>query len=65
MNYQVIVGNVGTVYDGDDRGPAEAAFDRYSEMADISTGSRCYGESVVLMVDGDIAREHASTRDAD
>ncbi len=65
MLYEVIVGNIGTVYSGEDHAAAEAAYNRYSEMADISPGSRCYGETITLIVDGEISSEHHGTMDAD
>jgi hypothetical protein len=65
MLYEVIVGNIDTVYSGDDAGLASAKYDRYCEMADISQGSRCYGETVTIMIDGEMWKEHTGIRDAD
>jgi hypothetical protein len=56
--YQVIVGNVGTVYDGDDK---EQALRDYRECVSISKDSevgRMAGEQVTLFEDGEILKEH-------
>lgn len=57
--YQVVVGNVGTVYNGDDREEAERVFHTYRE-ASVSqeVASRASGEPVTLFCDGEIEREH-------
>jgi hypothetical protein len=55
--FQVIVGNVGTVYDGDDEAQAIVEHSQYCVSSRVSSG-RCAGESVVLMKDGDIEKEH-------
>lgn len=61
MDYQVIVGNVGTVYSGPDKTVAEAAYAYYREMSCSSKGARCYLEDVTLMVDGEPTLEHFGT----
>jgi hypothetical protein len=48
--YQVIVGNVGTVYDGDSRDNAHLAFEEYVAQSRNGYG-RAAGESVALMLD--------------
>jgi len=50
--YQVIVGNIGTVYAGDDLTEAKEYFKEYYEQSKDGYG-RAGGESVTLMVDGE------------
>lgn len=58
VNWQVIVGNVGTVYDGPSRRDAYATFNSY--RADSKSGrGRAAGEPVTLMRGGDVFREHS------
>ncbi len=54
--YEVVVGNVGTVYTG---GCVEAnkTYAAYVEQSKNGSGS-AYGESVFLLRDGDIRKEH-------
>ena len=58
--YQVIVGNLGTVYEGDDRIVALGKYATY--VSNSKTGyegvGRCTGESVTLMEDGEPEKEH-------
>ena len=63
-SYQVIVSNVGQVYDGHSKLEARRV---YREYVQLSTGkvvghdgsnTRAYGESVTLMVNGDIFQEY-------
>jgi len=56
-NWQVIVGNVGTVYDGTSETAARLNFKEYREIADGTRG-RAAGESVYLMCDGHEIDEH-------
>lgn len=56
--YEVIVGNVGTVYRGDSASDAETAFADYVNLSKTIRSGRASGESVTLMCNGDIAREH-------
>jgi hypothetical protein len=61
--YQVIVGNVGTVYDGDDK---EQALREYRECVSISKESevgRMADEEVTLFEDGEILKEHCPNED--
>jgi hypothetical protein len=51
--YSVIVGNLGTVYDGDDFAEAERAYDEYVEMSHSQYG-RIASEEVVLMANGEV-----------
>ena len=54
---QVIVGNIGTVYDGPYGVDADRAFHEYREQSRSGYG-RAGGESVTLMCNGEILREH-------
>jgi hypothetical protein len=54
--WEVIVGNVGTVYSGSDESEARAKFASYVETSKSGVG-RAGGESVTLMKDSDIAEE--------
>ena len=56
--YEVIVGNVGSVYHGKSRTTALAIYESYVEISKEHVGARCYGEDVILLVDGEIEREH-------
>ena len=57
--YEVIVGNVGSVYHGKSRTTALATYVSYVEISKEHDGARCYGEDVTLFVDGEIVREHS------
>jgi len=54
--YEVIVGNVGSVYEGSDPKEANEIYDHYIEYRDV-VGARCHGEAVVLMVNGEPEKE--------
>jgi hypothetical protein len=54
--FEVIVGNVGTVYDGRYSHMAYQAFEEYRELSRRGEG-RPAGEPVVLMADGEIRLE--------
>ncbi len=56
--YEVIVGNVGSVYHGRSRVKALATYVAYVTISKDQSGARCYGEDVTLLVDGEIDREH-------
>lgn len=60
--YQVIVGNVGTVYSGKNKVKAEKTYDTYKAISIAGVG-RAGGEDVTLMVtegdNQDIVKEHA------
>ncbi len=49
-NYQVIVGNIGTVYDDTDLKAAQAVFDEYVEQSRNNYG-RASGEDVTMLCD--------------
>ncbi len=56
--YEVIVGNVGSVFYGRSRVKALANYEAYVEISKEHDGARCYGEDVTLLVDGEIEQEH-------
>ena len=60
--YQIIVGNVGTAYDGDDGAAADAIFREYVRASCDGIG-RAAGESVTMMDGGEIVREHVGALD--
>lgn len=55
--YEVIVGNVGSVYYGKDKAKAEKAYAEYVEQSNRLLG-RAGGEEVTMMVDGEPEKEH-------
>lgn len=57
-HHEVIVGNIGKVYDGRGRKEAEGIFDEYCIQSRRKTG-RASGEDVTWMVDDDIHRENS------
>jgi transcriptional regulator of NAD metabolism len=59
-NYQVIVGNIGTVYDG---GSKVIAFETYKEyvLQSKTAHMRASGETVVLLANGEIEKEHVGS----
>ncbi len=60
--YEVVVGNIGTVYSGHSQSEANAKFDFY--VADSKTGiGRSGGESVYLMEDCEPVREYQGPAD--
>ena len=60
--YEVIVGNVGTVYDGSGKVAAKTTYLRYVKVS-LSGAGRAGGEGVVLMEDGEIIAEHYGEND--
>lgn len=56
-NCEVIVGNLGIVYDGNDAEDAQREFDEYVRMSKTGRG-RAGGEGVVLLANGDVVEEH-------
>ena len=56
MRYEVIVGNIGTVYDGNDLAEANRKFDTYVEQSKSGRG-RAGGEDVTIMTNGEPTRE--------
>jgi hypothetical protein len=59
-SYEVIVGNIGIVYSGNSKASAEANFNHYVRQSKSGSG-RASGESVTLMCEGEILREHIGT----
>jgi hypothetical protein len=58
--YEVVVGNIGQTYNGTDRLTALKKFRAYRELSQRGRG-RALGESVTLLRDGDIYKEHRGT----
>jgi hypothetical protein len=56
-NYQVIVGNVGTVYDGSNKAHALSEYDAYVLLS-VDGYGRVADEGVCLMEDGEPIAEH-------
>lgn len=57
MRYEVIVGNIGSVYYGDDKEVAERKFDAYMAASQSGYG-RAGNEPVTMMRDGEIYQEY-------
>ena len=55
--WEVIVGNVGSVYVGNSKREAQRTYNRYVASSQTEVG-RAGGEDVVLMCNGDISREY-------
>lgn len=55
--YEVIVGNVGSVYDGKSQTDAHKTYESYVEISKAHDEARCHGEDVTLFVDGEIEQE--------
>jgi len=55
--YQVTVGNVGTVYDGDDQQKADEMFDEYVEQSRSGYGRAAHEPVCLMNVDGEEFRE--------
>lgn len=60
--YQVICGNIGTVYDGNDMIEANRTYGEYKRQSESGYG-RAGGESVTLMDGEEIKYEHIGTVD--
>lgn len=59
--YQVIVGNIGTVYDGTSYAQATRDFDHYAQQSRDGVGRAAF-EEVTLLEDDEIIREHTGGR---
>jgi hypothetical protein len=59
--FQVIVGNIGTVYDGNSYSKATEDYLEYLDQSARQYG-RAAGEDVTLMADGEIIHEHVGDR---
>lgn len=57
--YQVIVGNVGQAYSGNDEQEALTEYEGWVEASKIGNGSRAAGEPVTLMFLGEIWKEYS------
>ena len=60
--YAVVVGNIGTVYQGDDFETAFATYDEYVEQSKSGVG-RAAGESVCIFFDGEMTSEYVGSLD--
>ena len=58
--YQVIVGNIGTTYTGNDKVIARETFKEYVGQSQTAH-MRASGETVTLLVDGEVEKEHAGS----
>jgi len=60
MNYQVIVGNIGSTYQGNNK---VIAFETYKEyvLQSKTAHMRTSGETVVLLVNGELEKEHVGS----
>jgi len=56
--FEVVVGNVGSVFFGESEKDADEMFESYVEASRDMAGARCFGEDVTLFVDGEIEQEH-------
>jgi hypothetical protein len=61
--YEVIVGNIGTVYRGGSRLFALRRFNEYRRQSTTGRG-RAGGEPITMFTDGEISAEHAGSLDA-
>jgi hypothetical protein len=57
QTFEVVVGNVGTVYAGQDEAKAKKEYDNYLEISKKGVG-RAGNEEVLYFVDGDLIKEH-------
>jgi len=57
MKYTVVIGNIGTVYDGDSEAAARTIYASYVRSAQSGVG-RAAGEQVTLFGDGEVVEEH-------
>lgn len=56
--YEIIVGNVGSVYYGTNGFEAYAQFQAYCGLSKASYGGRVTGEDVTLFKNGEIVKEY-------
>ena len=61
MNYEVIVSNIGTVYEGTNGFKAIREYNAYVGISKRSIG-RAAGERVTMLRDGEIHKEHIGTQ---
>jgi len=62
-DYTVVVGNIGTIYSGNNRRIATRIWEQY-RTASIYGWGKASGEFVVLMVNGEVERDYAGTQAA-
>lgn len=62
--YQVVVSNIGTVYDGQNLQDARFNARQYVDQSKRASG-RAAGESVTILTDGEIIEEYIGTRAAE
>jgi hypothetical protein len=62
--FDVIVGNIGLVYSGPNLFEADAAYSAY-RRASIDNVGRAAGETVTMLKDSEIVREHIGTSEND
>lgn len=56
--YAVVVGNVGTVMETDNKQIAYDEYSRYCDLSENGCSGRAYKEDVILFEDGEIIAEH-------
>jgi hypothetical protein len=56
--YELIVGNIGSIYFGFSRAEALRTYRSYVESSRETAGSRACGEDVTLLVDTEIEKQH-------
>lgn len=61
--YQIIVGNIGTVYDGDSRIEAIQAYSEYRNQSRNNYG-RASGENVSMFENGELKWEHNGSNES-
>ncbi len=59
--YEVVVGNIGTVYEGQNKDSARRAYGTYVRASQSGSG-RGSGEDVTMFEDGEICREYTGSR---
>lgn len=60
--YEVYVGNIGRVYNGSDSREAMDNYTHYAKLSDSrQSGGRAWGETVCLLHNGEITREHTGS----
>lgn len=64
MKFEVVVGNIGTVYVGKDGKMADKKFNLYTVYSKENLG-RAAGEDVTLMNNGEIAKKYLAPRRED
>ena len=62
MCYEIIVGNIGRVHRGHSRREADRAYAIYVDQSKSNYG-RAAGESVTMMEDGEVLKEHTGKLD--